>query len=347
MLRRPTDPPLPLAKPGRSAVPGPLRIHTLPIPTPFPVGPVNIYLVEDEPLTLIDSGVRDDESWASLNAQMAALGYDVSDIGLLLTTHAHMDHYGQMARVQEACGAPVWAPEGAASELARRGYDDPQSRQESARATAFFLANGVPADVLDTMQSGLFRFDVLRAPLEPARLLREGDVIPFAGGELGVIHTPGHIPGHACFLDPHSHCLVSGDHLLPDITPVPLLHFPADPAQPKPRSLCDYVTSVAKLSAYDIRRAVGGHGRAITNIPSLYENYGLHQKMRSQKVLRRLQRIGPQSGYDINQFLFPRLSAFEVFLGMSEAIGHLELLEDEGRVRMEPHADGVRYAAVV
>lgn len=82
-------------------------IHLLSIPTPFPVGPVNVYLLEGEPLTLIDAGPLTDDAFEALKAGLKELGYSLKDIEQLIITHAHHDHFGQAGRIVEESGAPV------------------------------------------------------------------------------------------------------------------------------------------------------------------------------------------------------------------------------------------------
>ena len=69
-------------------------IHRLAIPTPFAVGRVNVYLIEDEPLTLVDAGPNSGRSLDELHRALAARGRALEEIGLVIVTHQHMDHIG-------------------------------------------------------------------------------------------------------------------------------------------------------------------------------------------------------------------------------------------------------------
>src|SRR6476469_3640338 len=80
-------------------------IHQLSLPTPFKVGPVNSYIVDTEPLTLVDCGPLTEEAWAALEAGLAAHGWRVQDIGRLIITHGHVDHWGLAARIVAISGA--------------------------------------------------------------------------------------------------------------------------------------------------------------------------------------------------------------------------------------------------
>src|SRR5215212_3442746 len=84
-----------------------MKIHRISVPTPFYVGPVNVYLIEEDPLTLIDAGPRDADSLEALRGGLARLGYQFADIKRIIISHAHADHYGLAQVVAEESGATV------------------------------------------------------------------------------------------------------------------------------------------------------------------------------------------------------------------------------------------------
>ncbi|RME39826.1 MAG: MBL fold metallo-hydrolase [Thermoflexia bacterium] len=83
----------------------PPYLHVLQVPTPFPVGPVNLYLAEGETPTLVDIGPRYAPAREALEKALAARGFRLADLGRLVLTHAHSDHYGQAGEIVEASGA--------------------------------------------------------------------------------------------------------------------------------------------------------------------------------------------------------------------------------------------------
>src|SRR5947199_585356 len=98
---------LPIAASPRPRVLKAMKVHRIIVPTPFYVGPVNVYLIEEEPLTLIDAGPRDEASLAALRAGLQQLGYKFSDVRRVIVSHAHADHYGLAQRIQEESKATV------------------------------------------------------------------------------------------------------------------------------------------------------------------------------------------------------------------------------------------------
>src|ERR1700730_1129489 len=83
-------------------------LHCLSLPTPFPVGPVNAYLIEGDPLTLIDTGPKADVSRQALETALASLGYRVEDLRRVIITHHHVDHCGLAAEIVRRSGAALW-----------------------------------------------------------------------------------------------------------------------------------------------------------------------------------------------------------------------------------------------
>jgi glyoxylase-like metal-dependent hydrolase (beta-lactamase superfamily II) len=76
-------------------------IQRITLPTPFPIGPVNVYLVESESLTLVDAGPKTDEAWESLKQQLRVRGYSPSNIEQVVLTHHHIDHVGLLDFLRE------------------------------------------------------------------------------------------------------------------------------------------------------------------------------------------------------------------------------------------------------
>src|SRR5436190_22428157 len=84
-------------------------IHMMRIPTPFAVGRVNCYLIEDDPLTLIDTGPNSGKALDELERQVGELGHTLEDIQLVVLTHQHIDHLGLVEIIAARSGADVAA----------------------------------------------------------------------------------------------------------------------------------------------------------------------------------------------------------------------------------------------
>jgi glyoxylase-like metal-dependent hydrolase (beta-lactamase superfamily II) len=134
------------------SVPEPVAegIHCLAIPTPFAVGRVNAYLIEDEPLTLIDSGPNSAKALDELELALAARGHKIEDIELLVVTHQHIDHFGLAAILARRSGAQVAALEGLDRRLASFRDDTDFEDRFAAR---IMLRHGVPSDVVTALRA--------------------------------------------------------------------------------------------------------------------------------------------------------------------------------------------------
>lgn len=307
-----------------AAVPG--YLHPFPVPTPFPVGPVNLYLAEGDPLTLIDTGPRYEPARDALHKQLNAIGYRADDLRRILLTHAHADHCGLAAELADASGAEIWTH---AENLHRL------SRDATARRAAFYARMtrwaGVPLKTvlkLTSMRRGLRQYS---EPLTPERTLADGDVIDLGGEPWHVLHTPGHTGGLICLHHAERHLLISSDHLLRDISSNPVVDPPASGSHERPRRLVEYLGQLRRVAQLDLALVLPGHGPPITDHRALIQKrLDFHEK-RAQRILERLDGQ-PHTPHQIAKTLFPELDPINTFLAISEVIGHLEWLETRGDV---------------
>src|SRR5690349_21312435 len=121
-------------------------IHRLAIPTPFAVGRVNVYLIEDEPLTLVDAGPNSGSSLDELQRQLAAHGHRIEDIGLVILTHQHIDHLGLVGIVAAHSGAEVAAIDAAVQFVE---HYSAEATADDEFSTQIMLRHGIPGDVVD------------------------------------------------------------------------------------------------------------------------------------------------------------------------------------------------------
>jgi len=319
------------------------RVMRIPTPTPFPVGDINSYVIEDSTrrgeLTLIDTGVKSTAAFEALRKAFKEYGYSLEQVRRILVTHAHMDHYGQALRLREISGATVYASE---LEGERMKTHWSPSAQRDERILAAFERWGVPPQVArsDAGMSDLSK--QLQDPMDVDVVLGEGDRVEIGDWTLEVMDTPGHCEGHIVFYERDTRVLFSGDHLLTDISPVPLLSFPKREGEPRPKSLARFMQSLVKVEALDCEITFPSHGDVILDHRKLIAGYRLHHERRALQLARMLA-AGPRTAFELATQMFPRHYATQLFLVLSEVIGHLDILVDEGTVRIEEKA-GVEYA---
>ena len=317
------------------------RIHQIPTPTPFYVGVINSYLIDDEPLTLVDSGLKTDEAEAVLHSGLKTLGFAFGDIEQLVVTHSHLDHYGLMATIAAEGSPHVCAHPLETYDIENpHGYNAPDDLR-NARTEKFLRKSGLPEESFELILVRHPIFSQLRDPIEVTHRVEDGDMLKLKHRELTVIHCPGHSPGMINLYDPAAKVLFSGDNILKHISPVPLLNFPRDPSVPRRHSLADYIETIRRLRAFDVELVLTGHGELIRDLRGIIDSIIVHHEVRKRKVLRFLDG-SPKTAYEVCCHLFPEIEPYHIYLGMSEAVGHLDLLEMEGVVESEER-DGRIY----
>ncbi|MBK8302245.1 MAG: MBL fold metallo-hydrolase [Chloracidobacterium sp.] len=195
-----------------------MKIIPLSIPTPFYVGDVNVYLVKEDPLTLIDVGPKTPQAAAALREKLAQNGVQFSDVRRIVLTHAHEDHCGLAKQVRdEAKNAEVLIHEWETGHLFGRLAHE-EHRQ-------LMLRSGVPENVFEEMKSLYEDISLLTDSLDVGDLkpLHDDMELEFDGGSLRVLHTPGHTPGSCSFVREADRTLICGDCVLKRITPNPIL----------------------------------------------------------------------------------------------------------------------------
>jgi glyoxylase-like metal-dependent hydrolase (beta-lactamase superfamily II) len=318
------------------------RVGRIPTPTPFPVGDIHSYLILPQAgsasLTLIDTGVKSPEAFEALHRGVKEHGFALEQVERILITHAHPDHFGQARRLREISGAKIFA-----SEIESRLMTDffLPSANRSRSVVRYFRSWGVPEEQLapDPRRSKLGRR--IQDPVEVDGILAEGDVLDLGDYRLEVFETPGHCDGHVVFYERETRTLFSGDHLLTDISPVPLLSIPEQEGEPRPRSLLRFMDSLDKVEALDCRVTFPSHGDVIWDHRRVIAGYRLHHERRKLQVVRFLGR-GPKSPFEVARRMFPKHHRTELYLVMSEVMGHLDVLEEEGLVALEDDGSLVR-----
>jgi glyoxylase-like metal-dependent hydrolase (beta-lactamase superfamily II) len=318
-----------------------MSIHAIAVPTPFAVGRVNCYLVDDEPLTLVDAGPNSGTSLTALQGALEGLGHRVEDLGRIVITHQHIDHIGLVQILADRSGAEVCALDRLAPWLADyRGRMD----GDDAFAEAIMLRHGIPADVAIALRAVTGQFRAWGASATVTRPLADGDELPFAGRAWRVHHRPGHSPSDTVFHDEASGELVGGDHLIKHISSNPLISRPLDGSTERTQALVAYIESMRKTREMPAEIVLPGHGDPVVDHVALIDDRLAKHERRQEKILGLLA-DGPRTGYELAQAIWGNVAVTQAFLTLSEVIGHADVLVNEGRVREVDDGSVVRYEA--
>ncbi len=317
-------------------------IHRLAIPTPFQVGRVNAYLIEDDPLTLIDSGPNSERSLQELEQGLATLGHAVEDLELLVVTHQHVDHFGLAATLAQRSGAEVTALAALAPYL--RDFET-ATELDDRFAQRVMLRHGIPTDVITALRSVSASFRSWGAAVEITRPVRHEEELRLRDRTLRVLHRPGHSPSDTVFVDESRAIMFAADHLLANISSNPLLARPLDAGPdftgPRPRALIDYMASLERTREMDLSLVLPGHGPPIADHTSLIASRLYMHRRRAERI-HGLIAQRPLTAHEIATELWGNVAVTQAYLTLSEVLGHVDLLREQARVaEREDAANGV------
>jgi glyoxylase-like metal-dependent hydrolase (beta-lactamase superfamily II) len=321
-------------------------IACLPIPTPFAVGRVNCYLIDDDPLTLVDTGPNSGKALDALETALAGHGRRIEDLERIVITHQHIDHLGLVDILARRSGAEVCTLDLLAPVIEDYGAD---AERNDELAEALMLRHGIPRDVVTALRSVSRSFRAWGGSTQVTRRLRDGERLEFRDRTLEVLHRPGHSPSDTVFWDAERAVLLAGDHLIKHISSNPLISRPlggksGEPGGGRPRALMTYMASLRATRAMPAGLVLAGHGEPIDDHAALIdERFAMHER-RARKIAGLLAER-PRSAYEIAQALWGNVAVTQAYLTLSEALGHVDMLVDRGEAREAEVGGIVRYEA--
>jgi glyoxylase-like metal-dependent hydrolase (beta-lactamase superfamily II) len=295
------------------------------VPVPIPNNPLRYtlcYLVPGgDGLVVVDPGWASDTGWQALTAGLAVAGATAADVTGVVLTHVHPDHHGLTARLRDASGAWVAMHPAEHATMLRDRETTP-----SVALAGWMRDLHVPAEEIDGL---IGRFgeavDLHFAPLADADvMLDDGDLVPLAGRRLRAVWTPGHTPGHLCLLEPDAQVLLTGDHVLPRISPNIGLQLTGE----DPLGL--YLESLEKVAVYDECEALPGHEYRFHGIAARATELDGHHRDRCREILSTVERLGAPTIWQVASQLTwsrPWDQIGPMLVGaVAETAAHVELL---------------------
>jgi len=307
------------------------------IPVPIPDNPLRYVLVyalelDGGGVAIVDAGWDTDEAWGALTSGLATAGGSITDVRAVLVTHIHPDHYGLAGRVREASGAWIGLHPDDAVMLDSR-YGDTDALLD---AMFHFLADsGVPEEKLPDLAFASMVMKSMVTMAEPDVLFEDGQIIDLPGWPLRTVWTPGHSPGHVCFHSAEQRLFLSGDHILPRITPNISVH-----AQQFPNPLGDYLESLAKVRDLGSDEVLPAHEYRFADLDSRIDEITAHHAERLEEIAGAIRDRPGSTAWEITLGLhwsrpWDEIESFMQRQANGETLAHCVVLELNGRIRRE------------
>ncbi|GGM45244.1 MBL fold metallo-hydrolase [Dactylosporangium sucinum] len=302
------------------------------IPVPIPDNPLRYTLcyvfLDDTGAVVVDPGWDTGEGRAALTAGLRAAGAGLGDVGGVVVTHVHPDHHGLSGWLRERSGAWVGMHPAEAQTLPGRVWRDRGPDTDR----AWLVRHGVPAADTAGLAVTEERIDDMLAMAEPDRAIEDGDLLPLARHEVRAVWTPGHTPGHLCLHEAGAGILLTGDHLLPRISPNIGVHAGTD-GDP----LGAYLASLEHVAKFAADEALPAHEYRFRDLDHRAADLVRHHDERGEEILRAIDDLGPATAWDIAARLtwsrgWPALRGMLRRMALAETLAHLHHLAATGAV---------------
>jgi glyoxylase-like metal-dependent hydrolase (beta-lactamase superfamily II) len=307
------------------------------------VGSVNAWLLRGDPLTLVDSGPRNDEALAALERGLREFGIRLEDIELVIGTHHHLDHVGLIGTVQRRSGAQIAVLDA----LADYGADyERRTAAERCFSRALMAAHGVPDQVIADNEGF---WDYIRDNSESFRStvrLIDGDVIHAGGRDLRVVVRPGHSTTDTLLVDDEARLAFVGDHVLAGISSNTEIYPGPGEEEVRPLARLAYLEGLRKTAAMPLETLLTGHGAPVKRHKELIRRRLIEHNRRSERIAAALE-AGPNTAYGIAHQLWPaRMIREQPLLVLWEMLGHLDLMVSGGGLDEHFSGDGHSWFAL-
>lgn len=326
------------------STPGIFRIP-LPLPANVDLDHINTYLVRGQNgCLLIDTGWNTPKTFDTLKEQLDEIGVAFSDISQIVLTHVHPDHYGLAGRLKQLAPASVAMHELEVPFIESRYVKMDNLLEELAE---LLIIHGVPKETLPELRSASLKMVEFVTPTPPDIVLHGGETITLDDFHFRVLLSPGHSPGHICLYEAERQVLISGDHILPGITP----NIGLNP-QSGENPLSDYLASLKEIKKLDVKLVLPGHELPFTNLKQRIGQLIRHHRERNTRILKALG-DGPKTAGAIaggmawgKQARHPnwyQLNPWDKRMAVMETLAHLEAMRAEGRVERFTRNGTIHY----
>ncbi|MGO9137047.1 MAG: MBL fold metallo-hydrolase [Syntrophales bacterium] len=302
--------------------------YMITLPMPFRLKHVHVFAhVYDGSVALFDTGMNTPETFSTLEESLKSIGRGVRDIEQIFITHFHTDHCGIAGRIQEISGAAI-----AMSEMdALRIHNDRKKGLDFDQVKKFYREQGLREKIIDALLKLLGSFRKATIPFKVDASLADNGSNRVGDREFEVISVPGHTSGQVCFFFRREGILLSGDHILPEITP----NLSPDPYNPGFRPLRSFLDSLTQVEDLPAVKVYPAHGDPFPNLKARVEEIREHHRERKSLVFESV-KGGPKTTFQVSLDIFGRnLPEFDQFLAVNETYAHLIELLEEGLIKQQ------------
>lgn len=315
------------------------NFYMITLPMPFRLQHVHVFaLIHNSKVALFDTGVNTPETLAKLEHSFASIGRDMRDIDRIYITHFHTDHCGIAGRLKEISGAVI-----AMSDTDRKRIrSDQEKGLDINQLRIFYREQGLTEKLIDSLVELLAYFRKATIPFRVDTSLSDNEHHTVGDKEFQIIQVPGHTSGQVCFYFPIEKILLSGDHILPQITP----NLSPDPYNPQFRPLKSFLDSLQRVKDLPVVKVYPSHGEPFTNLRARVDEIKEHHRERKNLVLASV-KGGIKTAFHVSLDIFgSNLPEFDQFLAVNEAYAHLIELREEGLIMQERKGTQVLYKAI-
>ena len=334
-------------------VPG---IHQIRLPIPDnPLGYLNSYLIEgNNGWLMVDTGWNCPMAFTDLESQLKEMGLTIIDITTIVLTHAHPDHCGLTNKLKQFSKAKLYLHQ--LEDISLEPWQD-KEKDYSSNTTQQLRLGGMSETELSQIQGSFLTNEDANSTISPDVVLQGGEIISTGLFNFEVIWTPGHSPGHICLYEAEKKVLLSGDHILPIITPNVSQYSPKLRKNP----LREFLTSLRAMEHLEADIILPAHEHIFKDLKKRIGELLRHHENRLSVILD-VSRGEPKTTYqiassipwmvemiddkEIKGTLFSDLTVLQKGLAMGETSAHLELLKKEKKVERFFRDNTVFYQCV-